>query len=124
MCPCQLPFYSPTARHDQQLLAKLKSPPNKSPGGVGGGGAGADEKERPTQQFGVSLQYIKDNNHQDPIPPVLKNCITFLDHPDGNLASLPYLSLLYLSRLARVIMYYLTIKDLTWTKYFNVCDTN
>lgn len=62
-------------RHDQQLLAKLKNVP-KAPGG-------RSHKPLPTQQFGVSLQYIKDANRQDPIPPVLKTCITFLDHPDG-----------------------------------------
>lgn len=62
-------------RHDQQLLAKLKNVP-KAPGG-------RSHKPLPTQQFGVSLQYIKEANRQDPIPPVLKTCITFLDHPDG-----------------------------------------
>ncbi|KAK3855669.1 hypothetical protein Pcinc_037946 [Petrolisthes cinctipes] len=79
----QLPIPPRVLQHDQQLLAKLKSPPNKSPSGVAGGGAGVEEKDRPTQQFGVSLQYIKEHNHEDPIPPVLKDCITFLDHPDA-----------------------------------------
>ncbi|KAK8392258.1 hypothetical protein O3P69_017684 [Scylla paramamosain] len=71
----QLPIPPCVQQHDQQLLAKLKSVP-KAPGG------GA-HKPLPTQQFGVSLQYIKEANRQDPIPPVLKTCITFLDHPDA-----------------------------------------
>ncbi|XP_042211350.1 rho GTPase-activating protein 8-like [Homarus americanus] len=71
----QLPIPQRVQQHDQQLLAKLKSLP-KTPG------AGSN-KPLPTQQFGVSLQYIKDASDQDPIPPVLKNCITFLDHPDA-----------------------------------------
>lgn len=65
------------SRHDQQLVAKLKSLPKTTGSGT--------NKPLPTQQFGVSLQYIKDANNQDPIPPVLKNCITFLDHPDGKI---------------------------------------
>lgn len=67
------------SRHDQQLVAKLKSLPKTTGSGT--------NKPLPTQQFGVSLQYIKDANNQDPIPPVLKNCITFLDHPDGKIQS-------------------------------------
>ena len=63
-------------RHDQQLMSKLKKPVSTS-------GNNSVAKPTPTQQFGVSLQYIKQHNQDDPIPPVLKNCITFLDHPDG-----------------------------------------
>ncbi|XP_066944450.1 rho GTPase-activating protein 8 isoform X2 [Macrobrachium rosenbergii] len=69
----QLPIPQCVQQHDQQLIAKLKSLP-KSPGA---------RPKLPTQQFGVSLQYIKDANNNDPIPPVLKTCITFLDHPDA-----------------------------------------
>ncbi|CAH0546232.1 unnamed protein product [Brassicogethes aeneus] len=36
----------------------------------------------PTQQFGVSLQYIK-TNYNVSIPPVVKQCVEFLDHPDA-----------------------------------------
>lgn len=38
----------------------------------------------PTQQFGVTLQFIKDN-YNVTIPPVVKQCIEYLDQPDGNL---------------------------------------
>lgn len=39
----------------------------------------------PTQQFGVSLQFIKENNSNmiDSIPPVVRQCVEFLSQPDG-----------------------------------------
>lgn len=39
----------------------------------------------PTQQFGVSLQFIKENNvHMvGSIPPVVRQCVEFLSQPDG-----------------------------------------
>lgn len=38
-----------------------------------------------TQQFGVSLQFIKENNSNmvDSIPPVVRQCVEFLSQPDG-----------------------------------------
>lgn len=36
-----------------------------------------------TTQFGASLQFIKENNNSDPIPPILRQCVEFLDTPDG-----------------------------------------
>lgn len=39
----------------------------------------------PTQQFGVSLQFIKDNNDGEVIPPVITQCVRFLSQPDGEL---------------------------------------
>ncbi|XP_068632603.1 rho GTPase-activating protein 1-like [Battus philenor] len=38
-----------------------------------------------TQQFGVSLQFIRENNSEmvDSIPPVVRQCIEFLSHPDA-----------------------------------------
>ncbi|XP_049812123.1 rho GTPase-activating protein 1-like isoform X1 [Schistocerca nitens] len=36
-----------------------------------------------TQQFGVSLQFIKDHNNADPIPPVMRQCVEFLSQPDA-----------------------------------------
>lgn len=38
-----------------------------------------------TTQFGASLQFIKDNNGGDPIPPIVRQCVEFLDTPDGNI---------------------------------------
>ncbi|XP_059055267.1 rho GTPase-activating protein 1-like [Achroia grisella] len=39
----------------------------------------------PTQQFGVSLQFVKENNADmvDSIPPVVRQCVEFLSQPDG-----------------------------------------
>ncbi|XP_061716512.1 rho GTPase-activating protein 1-like [Cydia pomonella] len=39
----------------------------------------------PTQQFGVSLQFIKENNSNmvDSIPPVVRQCVEFLSQPDA-----------------------------------------
>ena len=36
-----------------------------------------------TTQFGASLQFIKENNRGDPIPPIVRQCVEFLDTPDG-----------------------------------------
>lgn len=36
-----------------------------------------------TTQFGASLQFIKENNDGDSIPPILRQCVEFLDTPDG-----------------------------------------
>lgn len=36
----------------------------------------------PTQQFGVTLQFIRDNYHVS-IPPVVTQCIEYMDNPDG-----------------------------------------
>ncbi|CAL4063789.1 unnamed protein product, partial [Meganyctiphanes norvegica] len=71
----QLPIPEVVQKHDQHLMSKVKKP--VSPNGT------TVVKPTPTHQFGVSLQYIKQHNQGDPIPPVLKNCITFLDHPDA-----------------------------------------
>ncbi|XP_013189137.1 rho GTPase-activating protein 1 [Amyelois transitella] len=39
----------------------------------------------PTQQFGVSLQFVKENNANmvDSIPPVVRQCVEFLSQPDA-----------------------------------------
>jgi len=39
----------------------------------------------PTQQFGVSLQFIKANNNGEIIPPLVQKCVEYLSLPDGNL---------------------------------------
>lgn len=60
----------------------------------------------PTKQFGVSLQFIKENNKEvvDSIPPIVRQCVEFLSQPDGKFVdvyssvrrySKPYSSLLY-----------------------------
>lgn len=37
----------------------------------------------PTQQFGVTLQFIKEHNNGQVIPPVVCRCVEFLSQPDG-----------------------------------------
>lgn len=37
-----------------------------------------------TQQFGVSLQFIKANNNGEIIPPLVQKCVEYLSLPDGN----------------------------------------
>ncbi|KAL1130624.1 hypothetical protein AAG570_011866 [Ranatra chinensis] len=79
--------------HDERLLAKLKRNVGKAPssgsscGNVGtatvdGGGVVAPLPP-PTQQFGVSLQFIKDNNGGQVIPPIVRQCVEFLTTPDA-----------------------------------------
>lgn len=67
--------YQYLLRHDTQLL--LKS--SKSNSNV------ADSASPPieTQQFGVTLQHIKEHNGGQVIPPVVQQCVQFLSQPDG-----------------------------------------
>lgn len=37
----------------------------------------------PTQQFGVSLQFIKEHNGGVVIPPIVQQCVQYLSTPDG-----------------------------------------
>ncbi|PNJ37293.1 PRR5-ARHGAP8 isoform 1 [Pongo abelii] len=50
--------------HEGRTLPPTKTPPPRPP--------------LPTQQFGVSLQYLKDKNQGDLIPPVLRFTVTYL----------------------------------------------
>lgn len=67
--------YQYLLRHDTQLL--LKS--SKSNSNV------ADSASPPieTQQFGVTLQHIKEHNGGQVIPPVVQQCVQFLSQPDA-----------------------------------------
>ncbi|XP_023314743.1 rho GTPase-activating protein 1 [Trichogramma pretiosum] len=63
--------------HDEQLMLKHKknisaNPPQSS-----------IAAPAPTTQFGASLQFIKENNRGDPIPPIVRQCVEFLDTPDA-----------------------------------------
>jgi len=66
--------------HDEQLMNKL----NK---GKVSQQVETEQKPEPlpTQQFGVSLQFIKANNNGEVIPPLVQKCVEYLSLPDGNL---------------------------------------
>lgn len=64
-------------RHNEQLTSKnKKSLPTSPPQSTVATPVG-------TTQFGASLSFIKENNNSDPIPPIVKQCIEFLNCPDG-----------------------------------------
>ncbi|XP_012783677.2 rho GTPase-activating protein 8 [Ochotona princeps] len=68
----QLPIPPEVVRYDQRLRSLHKGqplPPAKTP---------PPRPPLPTQQFGVSLQYLKDKNHGDLIPPVLRSTVEYL----------------------------------------------
>ncbi|XP_043286655.1 rho GTPase-activating protein 1 [Venturia canescens] len=64
--------------HDEQLMAKNRKnvSANRAPSVPVATPIG-------TTQFGASLQFIKDNNGGDPIPPIVRQCVEFLDTPDA-----------------------------------------
>ncbi|KAK0088991.1 hypothetical protein PV325_009874 [Microctonus aethiopoides] len=63
--------------HDDQLMLKTRKnlPTNPPPTVIATPIA--------TTQFGASLQFIKENNSGDPIPPIVRQCVEFLDTPDA-----------------------------------------
>lgn len=83
-------------RHDADLLVKnSKAAATANTQSTLGyslqdGGRSSSQKKTqftypPTQQFGVSLQFIKDNNPKmiDSIPPIVRQCVEYLSQPDG-----------------------------------------
>lgn len=65
--------------HDDQLVQKAKtSVPSPTTSNT------IAPQTMKTQQFGVPLQFIVDNNNGEFIPPIVKRCVEFLDNPDGN----------------------------------------
>lgn len=68
----------PVLLHDSQLSAKsgkkLNQPGNQEV-----------DSSAPlsTQQFGVSLQFIKEHNDGQVVPPVVRQCVEFLSQPDA-----------------------------------------
>lgn len=68
-------------RHDEHLLQKN----SRSTQQTSSQNAQSSQFHAPldTQQFGVSLQFIKEHNNGDVIPPVVRQCVEFLSQPDG-----------------------------------------
>ncbi|XP_015378942.1 PREDICTED: rho GTPase-activating protein 1 [Diuraphis noxia] len=75
----QLIIPAPVLDHDEQLMKKLNkrkvSPVEQE----------TEQKSEPlpTQQFGVSLQFIKANNDGEIIPPLVRKCVEYLSLPDA-----------------------------------------
>ena len=61
-------------RHDAQLVSKNKSSAVATV---------TDSAPLPTQQFGVGLNFIKEHNGGQVVPPIVLQCILFLSQPDG-----------------------------------------
>ncbi|RZF35175.1 hypothetical protein LSTR_LSTR012380 [Laodelphax striatellus] len=90
----QMSIPSPVLEHDERIMSKVSSRSSAGAGAAsgggqsssGGGGTGAEEAEAPplpTQQFGVSLQFIRDHNGGQVIPPIVQQCVEFLSTPDA-----------------------------------------
>lgn len=75
--------------HDTQLTSKNshKQAPLKPDAGT------TFHAPLDTQQFGVSLQFIKEHNNNEVIPPILKQCVEFLSQPEGKLLEYVFLAL-------------------------------
>jgi hypothetical protein len=69
-----------SCRHDERLLQKNSRVVQPPPAPQQNAKFHAPLQ---TQQFGVSLQFIKDNNNGEVIPPVVRQCVEFLSQPDG-----------------------------------------
>ncbi|XP_063986174.1 rho GTPase-activating protein 1 isoform X1 [Diachasmimorpha longicaudata] len=63
--------------HDEQLMLKTRKNLSTSPP------SSSVATPIATTQFGASLQFIKENNGGDPIPPIVRQCVEFLDTPDA-----------------------------------------
>jgi len=70
----QLPIPKQVLEHDRKLMSKLTYSPSTS-------GDGDLASPLPTQQFGVSLDFIKANQGTD-FPPVVTACVGFLSTPE------------------------------------------
>uniref|UniRef100_A0A8D8LV01 Rho GTPase-activating protein 1 n=1 Tax=Cacopsylla melanoneura TaxID=428564 RepID=A0A8D8LV01_9HEMI len=73
----QLPIPEPVIENDKRLTSKLKgSVPDLS-------SINNPSTYSPCQQFGSSLQHIKENHGGDVIAPILRQCVEYLSQPDA-----------------------------------------
>ncbi|CAB3365893.1 rho GTPase-activating protein 1 [Cloeon dipterum] len=86
----QLHIPQPVLEHDERLMAKLR--PSQKPQvslpethQASATSSSVFHAQLPTQQFGVSLQFIRDHSPADDdfIPPVVRQCVEFLSQPDA-----------------------------------------
>ncbi|KAL3173432.1 hypothetical protein MRX96_042096 [Rhipicephalus microplus] len=74
----QLRIPEQVLEHDRTLLSKgARLPHSQSSGFFAAAGA---PTYQPTQQFRASLEHIKKHNNGDPIPNVVRDCVTYLDN--------------------------------------------
>lgn len=70
--------------HDERVaLQKNRSSVSSSSGMTPSPASSPVQSRLITQQFGVSLQFIKDNHGGVVIPPIMRQCIEFLSQPDA-----------------------------------------
>ncbi len=71
--------------YDQQLSAKSshKAPPPATISQIQLNNK--NSKSLDTQQFGVSLMFIKERNNGDIIPPIMRQCVEYLSQPEGTI---------------------------------------
>ncbi|XP_067012514.1 rho GTPase-activating protein 1 isoform X2 [Anabrus simplex] len=81
----QLSIPEEVLRHDERLLQKCKNTNTlqQAQQAVAPVANVQFHTPLPTQQFGVSLQFIKENNGGEVIPPVVRQCVEFLSQPDA-----------------------------------------
>ncbi|KAK7793841.1 hypothetical protein R5R35_014126 [Gryllus longicercus] len=86
----QLSIPEEVLKHDERLMTKNKTAvlqqtgvPQSSPYLSSPSLSSKSQAPLKTQQFGVSLQFIKDHNCGEVIPPVVRQCVEFLSQPDA-----------------------------------------
>lgn len=80
----QLNISQPVLEHDQRLMLKCRSKhANTIEPEPHGTSLENSSKLLPSRQFGVSLSFIKENNENVAIPPIVSQCVEFLSQPDA-----------------------------------------
>eukprot|EP00058_Branchiostoma_floridae_P004180 XP_002589668.1 hypothetical protein BRAFLDRAFT_117262 [Branchiostoma floridae] len=72
----QLEVPQPVLEHDKRLLERNK--PKSSSTFYRQSPDATDEQPRPTQQFGVTLEFLKIHNHGEPLPKVMQETTAYL----------------------------------------------
>ncbi|XP_054278809.1 rho GTPase-activating protein 8-like [Macrosteles quadrilineatus] len=75
----QISIPQPVLEHDERLMAKNSRLSSVSPTPA----TTQSPPPLPTQQFGVSLQFIKENHDREVIPPLVRQCVEYLSTPDA-----------------------------------------
>lgn len=73
----QIPIPKPVIEHDRKSVARWK------PSGASISNSDYQVSKLPTQQFGASLEWIRVNNNDQLIPPIMNICMDFLSKPDN-----------------------------------------